>query len=222
MRPAFISWSGGKDCSLACYMATQNGFEARYLLNMIGKDGTRSRSHGMSSDVLKKQAEAMGIALVQQPTEKDDYEENYKNALRRFKEESISDGVFGDIDFNAHLEWIERVCKESGMTPNLPLWEWKHDKIMDDFIGLGFESVVVTTKPDKLGKEWLGRKVDREFLKDLEKLGNVTLCGEAGEFHTFVINGPLFNKRIEILESEKVFRDERWFLDIGKIELRDK
>ncbi|MFC2069945.1 diphthine--ammonia ligase [Chloroflexota bacterium] len=223
MKPAFISWSGGKDCCLAGYLATQNGFEARYLANTVSEDGERSRSHGILADVVRTQAQAIGIPLVQQPTGSDNYEDNYKSMLRKFKEEGIDDGIFGDIDFNAHKEWIDRVCGDAGITPHLPLWEMSQNKIMKDFIELGFKSVVVATKADILGEEWLGRKVDLEFIKALKKFGDkITLCGEAGEYHSLVINGPLFKQRLEILEAEKVLRDGRWFLDIHKIELRDK
>ncbi|MFC1920668.1 diphthine--ammonia ligase [Chloroflexota bacterium] len=223
MNPAFISWSGGKDCCLAGYLATQNGLDARYLVNTVSEDGSRSRSHGISVDVIRAQAQVMDIPLIQQPTGKDDYEANFINVLRKLKQEGINDGVFGDIDFNAHLEWIERVCKKSGMTPHLPLWEMSQKKIMEDFIKLGFVSVVVAVKPDPLGKEWLGRKLDDDFLNELEKLGDkVTLCGEKGEYHSLVIDGPLFKKRLEIIEAEKVIRDGRWFLDIHRIELKGK
>lgn len=222
MKQAFISWSGGKDSCLAGYLATGNDLEARYLANTVTEDGKRSRSHGVLAGVIKTQAQAIGIPLFQQPTGSDNYEDNYKKMLRKFKEEGIDDGIFGDIDFNAHKEWIERVCGESGITAHLPLWEISQEKIMTDFIGLGFESVVVAAKPDILGEEWLGRKVDHDFLEDLRKLGNVTLCGEAGEYHSLVIDGPLFKKRLEIVEAEKVLRDGRWFLDITKVELRDK
>jgi diphthine-ammonia ligase len=222
MKPAFISWSGGKDSCLAGYLAMQDGYEASYLANMVTRDGKRSRSHGISADIIKIQAKAMGIPLMQQPTETEDYEDNYRSLLRKLKKEGINDGIFGDIDFNAHKEWLDRVCGESGITVHLPLWEMSQEKLMKDFISLGFESIVVAVKPDKLGKEWLGRKINKQFLTDLEKLGNVTLCGESGEYHSLVINGPLFKQRLEIKEAEKIFRDGRWFLDIGKVELRDK
>ena len=225
MKPVFISWSGGKDSCLAGYLAIRDDFEARYLANTVTEDGKRSRSHGISAEVIKTQAQAIGIPLAQQPTGSDDYEEKFKNMLRKFKDEGIDDGVFGDIDFNAHREWIERVCTESGITPHLPLWEMDQGKIMRDFIELGFESVVVATMADILGEEWLGRKVDLDFIRDLEKLretADITLCGEKGEYHSLVIDGPLFKQRLEIIEAEKVLREGRWFLDIFKCKLRDK
>jgi len=96
---------------------------------------------------------------------------------------------------------------------------------MRDFIDLGFEAIVVAAKADLLGEEWLGRRVDLEFLKQLCKLKeskDITLCGEAGEYHTFVTDGPLFNQRIEILETNKVLKEGHWFLDILKCDLRSK
>lgn len=225
MYQVFISWSGGKDCCLAGYLAAADGMEVSYLANTVSEDGQRSRSHGLSADVLRMQAQAVGIPLVQRRTGRDNYEAEFKAMLRSFRQEGVEGGVFGDIDFNEHREWVERVCRETGMTAHLPLWEQSQDKILRDFISLGFESVVVATKADLLGEEWLGRKVDLDFIRDLAELGKtrkITPCGEAGEYHTLVIDGPLFKQRLEIMETRKTFRDERWFLEVLKSELRDK
>ena len=221
----FTSWSGGKDSCFACYRATINGLKVRYLANMITDDGKRSWSHGQSPELLQAQSQAIGIPLVQHRTTREDYEAEFKNMLRTFKEEGIDGGVFGDIDFNEHREWIERVCQAVDITPHLPLWGESQDKILRDFINLGFETIIVVTKPDLLGEEWLGRKVDLDFLKHLDKLRetkDITPCGESGEYHTFVIDGPLFKQRIEITETKKVFRDERWFLEILSTDLKAK
>ena len=221
----FTSWSGGKDSCFACYRATINGLKVRYLANMITDDGKRSWSHGQSPELLQAQSQAIGIPLVQHRTTREDYEAEFKNMLRTFKEEGIDGGVFGDIDFNEHREWIERVCQAVDITPHLPLWGESQDKILRDFINLGFETIIVVTKPDLLGEEWLGRKVDLDFLKHLDKLRetkDITPCGESGEYHTFVIDGPLFKQRIEITETRKVFRDERWFLEILSTDLKAK
>jgi uncharacterized protein (TIGR00290 family) len=104
--------------------------------------------------------------------------------------------------------------------PYLPLWGEEQNKILREFITLGFEAVVVATRADLLGEEWLGRKLDSDFLADLAKLENITLCGEAGEYHTLVINGPLFQKRIEIIEASKILNNGHWFLDIVNCELK--
>jgi uncharacterized protein (TIGR00290 family) len=225
MHHVFASWSGGKDCCLACYRAKGNGFNVRYLANTVTENGRRSCSHGLSADIIKVQSQAMGIPVVQRRTTRDTYEDEFTNMLRDFRGEGIEGGVFGDIDFNAHREWIERVCGAAGITPHLPLWLESQDKLIREFIDSGFESIVIATKADMLGEEWLGRKIDYDFIGELDELSktkNITPCGEAGEYHTLVIDGPLFQKRIEITEAEKVFRDEHWFLEIKGTELKDK
>ena len=219
----FVSWSGGKDCNFAAYLAIKDGLEVRYLANTVNEEGQQSRSHGLSAEVLKQQAQALGIPLIQQKTAKNTYEADFKAMLQTLKQEGITGGVFGDIDFNAHREWLDRVCGDAGIIPRFPLWLQNQNKIMNDFIELGFEAVVVATKADLLGREWLGRKVDLAFIKDLAALGkNITPCGEAGEYHTLVIDGPMFKQRLEIIEAAKVLRDGRWFFEIQKSKLRQK
>jgi len=225
MEQVFASWSGGKDSCLACYRAIDSGLKVRYLANTITEDGKRSRSHGLPAKVIQVQSEAVGIPLVQRRTTWDNYEVEFKSMLRTFKQEGVNGGVFGDIDFVEHWQWVERVCREVDITPHLPLWGESQDKILRDFIDLGFEAIVVATKADLLGEEWLGQRVDLDFIRHLEELKetkDITPCGEAGEYHTLVIDGPLFKKRMEILKTRNVFRDAHWFLDILDTELRVK
>ena len=225
MHQVFVSWSGGKDSCLACYRAITDGMKVRYLANTVSEDGKRSCSHGMSAGVIKVQSQAMGIPLVQRRTKQNNYEAEFKDMLRAFKQEGIEGGVFGDIDFEEHRQWIERVCQDVAVTPHLPLWGENQNKVLKDFIDAGFESIIIATKADMIEKEWLGRRLDTDFisyLDELKKTKDVTPCGEAGEYHTLVVDGPLFKKRIEILESKKVLRNERWFLEISGTDLRNK
>ncbi len=223
MEQAFTSWSGGKDCCLACYRAIASGLQVRYLLNMITEDGQRSRSHGLAAKWLQMQAHAIGIPLLQRQTTSAGYESEFESTLLALKSEGITVGVFGDIDFNEHRQWIDRVCREGGgISPYLPLWGESQNKILQEFIGLGFEAVVVATRADLLGEEWLGRKLNSDFLADLAKLENITPCGEVGEYHTLVINGPVFQKRMDIMEANKILSDGHWFLDIVNCELKSQ
>jgi len=153
------------------------------------------------------------------------YEADFKRVILDLKKEGVEGGVFGDIDLEEHREWVERLCREADIVPHLPLWGLNQEKILTDFIGLGFEAVIVIAKADLFGREWLGRKVDLNFLSHLSELketGDITACGEAGEYHTFVTDGPLFSQRIEILESNKVLREGSWFLEISKSDLKAK
>ena len=218
----FISWSGGKDSCLAAYQAKASGLEISYLLNMVTEDGERSWTHGLSAELLQKQAEAVGIPLVQKQTTLADYEARFKNVLLELKRQGVSGGVFGDIDIEEHREWVTRVCHAVEITPYLPLWGQRQELILRGFIKMGFEAVVVTARADLFGEEWLGRRVDRSFVQDLAKLketNNITLCGEAGEYHTFVVDGPLFRQKIGLVETSKVCRDGYWFLEITKSSL---
>jgi diphthine-ammonia ligase len=222
MPRVFASWSGGKDGCLAVYRAMRSGMDVRYLANMVTEDGQRSCSHGILAAVIKKQAEALGIPIVQRPTTSDTYEAVFVKTLQGFKQEGIDGGVFGDIDFSPHREWIERVCQKADMTPHLPLWNEDQKKLMEEFIDAGFKAVVVAVKAELFGKELLGRIVDKKFLTYLAGLKGITPCGEAGEYHTLVIDGPLFKKRLEITKSAKVTRGDHHFLEILATELKAK
>lgn len=225
MKLVFASWSGGKDCCLALYRALVSGLDVRYLANTITEDGKLSRSHGISAEVIQAQAQAIGIPLYQQRTTRENYEAEFINMVHVFKREGIEGGVFGDIDFNEHREWIERVCQKSDITPLLPLWLESQDKLVKEFIDAGFEAIVVAAKAELFGEEVLGQKVNRSFIKHLEELSKtspITPCGEAGEYHTLVIDGPIFKKRLEILKTRKTLREGRHFLEILSTDLKTK
>ncbi|MCX7911838.1 MAG: diphthine--ammonia ligase [Dehalococcoidales bacterium] len=216
---AFASWSGGKDGCLALYRALKSGLQVSYLLNMLSEDGTRSASHGVPASVIARQAEALGIPIVQRAAGRGNYEEVFIRTVTELKAHGVNSGIFGDIDFNAHREWIENVCRKAGVTPHLPLWEESHRKLMEELIDAGFEPIVVAAKTSFFGKETVGKTVDRSFLSQLEARGDVTLCGEAGEYHTLVIDGPIFRKRLEVTEARVVTRNEHHFLEIEGVRL---
>ena len=222
---AFVSWSGGKETSLACYKAMQNkNLKVKYLLNMISEDGKHSSSHGLDSGLLRAQSDAMGIPIIQEKTTWEGYEKVFKRRLSRLKESGVEIGIFGDIDLQEHRDWVERVCREIGIRPVLPLWKEDREVLLKEFIQAGFKAIVVATKADLLGKEWLGRRIDKGFIKNLKKQSNVDLCGEKGEYHTFVYDGPIFREPVRFTTARKVFKDKprscaqergkRWFLEI--------
>ena len=109
---------------------------------------------------------------------------------------------------------MERVCRETGVEPILPLWNEQREKLLDEFIEAGFKAIVVTTQAKSLGKEWLGREIDEKFMNDIKNLDDIDVCGEKGEYHTFVYDGPVFRKSVEFTTGKKVLKDDHWFLEI--------
>jgi diphthine-ammonia ligase len=218
----FCSWSGGKESSLACYKAILGGFDISFLLNMVSEGGERSRSHGLDSRLLAAQSEAIGIPITQRKTTWDSYENEFKESVTDLKKHGIEGGVFGDIDLQAHRDWVERVCRESDIKAFEPLWKKDREYLLKDLIGAGFKAIVVVAKSEFMDSGWLGRSIDEEFINDVAALKNVDLCGEAGEYHTFITDGPIFRKKIEILNAKKIQKDDYWFLDIKDYRIKSK
>lgn len=209
---AFCCWSGGKDCALSLHLAKKQGVNIAYLLNMISENGIHSRSHGISSSLIRRQAECMDIPLIQPKSSWEYYETEFKKSILGLG--NIEGGVFGDIDLQAHRDWIEKVCRETNIRPLFPLWEKKREDLMNEFLGSGFKAIVCAVNTDFLGIEWLGKEINEEFVKDITALGNIDLCGEKGEYHSFVYDGPVFKRPLKIRAGERILRDKHYFLEL--------
>lgn len=227
MRVA-VSWSGGKDCCYACYKALSRRFEVVCLVNMVSRNG-RVTAHGLDQKLIVAQSEAIGIPLLQRRTSWEDYEKTFKEVLAELRDKLGVEGlVFGDINVQEHLEWVDRVCSEVGLKAIEPLWGLNVKEVLRGFVDAGFEAIVVSAKADIFGEEWLGRKVDKSFIEDLMKLRELNdfdICGERGEYHTFVLDGPIFKKKIKILDAKKVLKEgywKHWLLEITSYTLEDK
>lgn len=202
------SWSGGKDSCLACYNAIRKGIGISHLIHFERENNL----HGVSAELIRLQAELAGIPIVQRRIVSDDFESEFKETVNGIG--NIQGMVFGDIYLKEHRSWIERVCREIGVEALLPIWGIDTEKIMIDLIDEGFDAVVVSGRQEIIDKEWIGHKVDTDFMDYLKSRQGVDICGENGEYHTFVLGGPLFNGRIEITEAGTTERDGHWFLDL--------
>ncbi|MCP4153271.1 MAG: diphthine--ammonia ligase [bacterium] len=212
---AFCSWSGGKDSALALYrMLKDETVTVTHCLNMVTEDCQYGRSHGVSTRLLRAQVEAMGLDILQQPATWQDYEGLFKEAIMQLKRKGISAGIFGDIDLEAHREWEEKVCSQTDIKPFLPLWLADRQDLMEEFITAGFQAVVTVVNPAKMDPKWLGRKIDHLFIDELKKEPQIDLCGENGEYHTLVVDGPMFRKRIDIETTNPCKIDDYYFLNI--------
>lgn len=217
------AWSGGKDSCFAYYKAAKSGLDVISLVTFMENE-KQSNFHGLRSDLLDAQAQAISLPLAKFVTTPETYEKQFKEALVEFKAQGVSGLVTGDIyEVAGHEErWLERVCKEIGYTPVRPLWQRDTKRIFKDYIAAGFKSTVVRTKLSLLGEEWLGRQLDEKFLGDILKLSNVDPCGEGGEYHTVVTDGPIFKNSLRLLETKKSSQGGFGRMDIVRFEVKTK
>lgn len=234
MSDVVVSWSGGKDCTLACYRAIQNGLEVRYLASIINKDTGKLWPHMLTPKVLGLQAEAMGIPFLQWKATAEGYSEDYRQMLCRLKEQGIGGAVFGDVrvgneSAKQHLGWIKSVCEPTGIKYYLPLWEDDREALLSELINLGFEVRILAVDSVELGEGWLGRRLDKEMLNELKLRHKLSPNGGVGYYHTFVTDGPIFKYRLKIGKWEKMFDDRAkfggmgvWYMDIKECSLENK
>ncbi|MDC4921600.1 diphthine--ammonia ligase [Acinetobacter baumannii] len=212
-RQSIVSFSGGKDSSLALYHAMQTG-NVIGLIVMLEEQGQRSRSHAMPLDIIRAQAQAIGLPVFMASSSWNDYENKFINLLNEAKQKGAEVLVTGDLDMPKHGCWHDSVTQTVGLKLGMPLWLRPHREVVEEFIQLGFQSVVVTVNL-KLGMkvEDLGQVLSLEYIQKLENRG-IDPCGEGGEFHTTVIDGPIFNKAIPVRKLDIVYHEEYAFLPL--------
>jgi uncharacterized protein (TIGR00290 family) len=212
--PVFSSWSGGKDSALALHEAAAAGAEPRLLISMMVESGERSRSHGLSRELLEAQAAAMGLPILFGAATWSGYEPEFRRAVTAAAAERATRvGVFGDIDMDDHRAWVERVTAAVGARAVLPLWRRARRSVMADLLAAGFEAVIVAVREDALPPDLLGRTIDAALVEEIEAAG-ADAAGENGEYHSVVVEGPLFERRLRIEPGERSLRDGVWFLDL--------
>lgn len=218
-----VSWSGGKDSCFALYKALNDGLEVVSLLTFMKSD-EQSNFHGINAKLLEEQALALGLPLAKCVTNPDNYEEQFQKTLLQFKEKGVEGLVTGDIyEVSGHEErWLERMCREVDLKPIRPLWQGDTKQIYKDFIDAGFKATVVRTNPKALSDDYLGRELNEQFLEDIQKVGGVDPCGEGGEYHTVMTDGPNFKNKINLIETEKLNVDGFGRLEIKSFEVKPK
>ncbi len=209
MNKAYLNWSSGKDSALSLYYAgKQDDFKVEKLLTTINKDVDRVTMHGVRKELLLEQAEKLGLPIEISELSAETSMEEYNRKMKEATDSLISDGfthsVFGDIFLEDLKNYREEQLNSVGLKAVFPLWKKNTKKLITEFIDLGFKAVVVCTNSKYLDDSFCGRIIDHQFVQDLPE--NVDPCGENGEFHTFVYDGPIFNSAIEIQIGEKVKR----------------
>jgi len=217
-----LSWSGGKDSSLALNaISKMEDVEIAGLLTTVTADYDRISMHGVRRSLLRQQALSAGLPLFEVPIPKnatnDVYEREIKVALIKLKKElGISTVVFGDLFLEDIREYREKLLSGPGLNCLFPLWRRDTRELAEYFITSGFRAVLCTIDPKKLDSSFCGREFDRSFLTEIPE--NVDPCGENGEFHTFVFDGPVFQQPIGIKIGEVVEREGFYFADLLPLE----
>lgn len=210
MNGLLCSWSGGKDSCFALMKAVESGFVPRILLNVMNEEGEISRSHGIPRQILQAQAHLMDLPVHLIESSWSEYEKRFVDALQLLRKQyDVTHAVFGDIDLQAHRDWEEMVCEKSGLKAILPLWQQSRKQLVLDMLASGIETIIVSCN-ETLGPDFLGRQITEELIEELELLG-VDVCGENGEYHTLVLNCPLFSEKLNVEVTEKLHHGTYWF-----------
>jgi uncharacterized protein (TIGR00290 family) len=207
-----VSWSGGKDSYLALHRSLST-FDVVAAITMFNDDGTRSRSHGLRPDIIAAQLHRLGLRHICGRASWSTYEDAYRTALRDLRSLDITHVIFGDIMYESNRAFPERVCAAEGLTAVEPLWGESTDALYREFIATGAMALIVTVRGDRLSPDWLGRALTIEMLTAFDALG-VDPCGEHGEYHTVVVDAPLFSTPLIVTTGTTVAHDGCWAIDL--------
>jgi uncharacterized protein (TIGR00290 family) len=216
-RPVFVSWSGGKDSCLALYEVQRSGeLAVEALLTTVTRDYDRISMHGVRRALLEQQAASLGLPIrevrISKGADNAEYERAMGVALDAGRDAGIEAVVFGDLFLADIRAYREKLLARHGLEGLYPIWGRDTAALIREFLRLGFKTVVVCVDPAKLDPSFAGRVIDETFLADLPS--TVDPCGENGEFHTFVFDGPNFSSPVRFSIGEIVCRDSFWFCDL--------
>jgi len=214
MEKVLFAWSGGKDSAMALYEAQNSEkYDVVALLTIVTQDYDRISMHGVRQALLKEQAALLGIpletVLISKHSSNEEYEAKMKEVLIRYKKEDIVSVVFGDIFLEDLKKYREDNLAKVGLKGVFPIWKRDTRELAAAFIDLGFKAIITCVDSKSLDKSFAGRVFDKQFLSDLPN--GIDPCGENGEFHSFVYDGPIFSRGIIFEKGQVVLRDNRFY-----------
>ena len=209
-----LSWSGGKDSALALHeLRTSGKYEVAALLTTITRDYDRICMHGVRSILLEQQAESLGVPpekiFISKNASNEEYESSMRQILERYRAEGVCGVVFGDVFLEDLRKYREEKLSQIGMKGLFPIWKRDTAELACAFIDLGFEAIVTCADSNLLDSTLVGRPFDEQFLSMLPEA--VDPCGENGEFHSFVSDGPMFRQQIPHTTGEVVLRENGFY-----------
>lgn len=209
-----LSFSGGKDSMLALDRAVRGGLDVAYLFNIYEGSSGRVRFHGIRAPLIALQAEALGIPLLQDHTHPDDYETVLLRMLDRLKAEGIEGIIFGNIHLADIRAWYEERTIPRGFEHIEPLWGTSPIELAREVVDRGYTPLMVSIDLARSPEAWLGRTFDHALLAEIEAQPEIDPCGERGEYHTFVTDGPLFAAPLQIELGRRVEMEGHALIDV--------
>jgi uncharacterized protein (TIGR00290 family) len=211
MLRAFFNWSGGKDSALALYHVRRaKEFDVQRLLTTVNEEFQRISMHGVREELLERQAESLGIPLVKcrlpAAASMQIYDTRMMEVIAGFEADGIETAIFGDIFLEDLRAYREEKLAQSGIRAAFPLWQRNTRELIHEFVDLGFKAIIVCVNERRLDKSFAGRLIDREFINDFPDTADI--CGENGEYHSFVFDGPIFRQTIAFEVGETVYRND--------------
>ncbi len=209
MIPAIVNWSGGKDSTLALHrVLKEKKFDIKYLLTTLSEKYKRISMHGVREELLEQQAAAIGIPLkkiyLPENASMLVYNDIMEQTLQQLKKENIQHAIFGDIFLEDLRKYREEQLQKLGFTAHFPLWKEDSKELLNEFLSLGYKTILVCINEKQLDKRFAGRVIDNNFITELPPA--VDPCGENGEFHSFVFEGPVLKTTIPFTKGEVVYR----------------
>lgn len=196
-----LSYSGGKDCMLALYRKIQEGCIPVALLTTVKKSDCETWTHGLSYDLLEQVSKSLEIPVIYAECDVSEYETKFEEKLKVAKEMGATSVVYGDIDIELHKQWgIDRAIN-TGLNYEFPLWQENREKLVHEAIDNGFKAIIKKVNLDYMNEDFLGKTLTKELVEKIKSTGSDP-CGENGEYHTFVVDGPIFNYRIEVKQDD--------------------
>ncbi len=214
MKKILLAWSGGKDSSLALHKIREGGeLNVAALLTTVSEDYDRVSMHGVRRELLEIQVRALGYpletVLIPKTSTNETYEARMRTVLEKWARRGVTGVAFGDLFLEDIRAYRERNLDQVGMEALFPLWGSDTAGLARRFVDLGFRAIVTCVDGEALSGEFVGREYDEQFLRDLPD--SVDPCGENGEFHTFVYDGPLFPEPLNIVRGQVVLREDRFY-----------
>tara|TARA_R110000868_G_scaffold99106_6_gene272926 strand:- start:1595 stop:2317 length:723 start_codon:yes stop_codon:yes gene_type:complete len=206
----YFNWSSGKDSALALYYLLQDEkYAVDELITTINNHYNRVSMHGLRKELLIAQTKAINIpaSLIELPEMPsiEIYEQKMLETVSRLKKEGFTHSAFGDIFLEDLKLYREKQLEKKGMKAVFPIWKRDTKELLNEFLDLGFKTIIVCANFKYFGEEFVGTVIDKHFIDNLPE--GVDPCGENGEFHTFCFDGPIFKNSIPFTIGEKVYRE---------------